>query len=87
MKSKGSCLTMHQILKLSLSSIMTDAGKYILSLFKVILTSFQSNSITSQSIFLFNLIFSGVNFPVNLNRCILPAVYIILLAHNTEHLI
>ena len=66
---------------------MTDAGKFILSSFNVILTSFQPNSITSQSIFLFKLTCSRVNFPVILNRCILPAVYLILLVHNTEHLI
>ena len=86
-KSKGSHLTMHLILNLSLSSIMTDAGKFILFPFKVILSSCQWNSITSQSIFYFNLICSGVNFPVILNRYMLPAVYIVLLVHNTEHLI
>ena len=53
---------------------MTDAGKFIFFPFKVILTSFQSNSIMSQSIFLFNSICSGVNFPVILNRCMLPIV-------------
>ena len=53
---------------------MTDAGKFILFPFKVILISFQSNFITSQSIFLFNLTFPGVNFPVILDRCMLPAV-------------
>ena len=72
-KSKGSHLTMHLILNLSLSSIMTEAGRLILLSFKVILASFQFNSITLHSIFLFNLICSGVNFPVILNRCMLPA--------------
>ena len=71
---------MHLILNLSLSSIMVDAGKFILFPFKVILTSFHSNSITSQSIFLYNLVCSGVNFPVILNRCMLPAVL-----HNFIH--
>ena len=73
-KGKGSHFTMHLILNLSLSSIMTEVHRFILLLFKVILTSFQSNSITSHSIFLLNLICSGVNFPVILNRCMLPAV-------------
>ena len=73
-KSKSSHLTMHLILNLSVSGIMTDTGKFILFPFKVTFTSFQSNSITSQSIFHFNLIFSGVNFPVILNKCMLPAV-------------
>ena len=58
----------------SLSGIMTEAGRFILFPFKVILTSFQSNSMTSHSIFLFNLTCSGVNFPVILNKCMLPAV-------------
>ena len=40
---------------------MTDAGKFILFPFKVILSYFQSN-------------ISGVNFPVILNKCILHAV-------------
>ena len=62
------------ILILSLSSIITDAGKVILFPFKVILTSFQYNSITSPNIFHFYLTFSEVNFPVILNRCMLPAI-------------
>ena len=53
---------------------MTEGGRFILLPFKVILTSFQSNSITFQSIFPFNLICSGVNFPVILNRCMLSVV-------------
>ena len=53
---------------------MTDAGNCISFPFKVILTSFQSNSITSKSIFLFNLTFSGGTFPVILNSHMLPAV-------------
>ena len=61
-KSKGSHLTMHVMWNLSLSGIMTEPGRFILFPFKIILTSFQSNSITSQSIFLFNLTCSGVNF-------------------------
>ena len=65
---------MHLILNLLLSSFMTDAGKFILFPFKVMLTSFQSNSITSQIIFLFDLTFTGVNFPLIVNRCMFPAV-------------
>ena len=53
---------------------MTETGRFILLPFKVILTSFQSNSITSHSIFLFNLGCLGVNFPVILNRCMLHTV-------------
>ena len=78
-KSKDSCLTMHLILK-SLGSIMTDAANFILFPFKVTLTSFQSNYRTSQSIFLFNLKCSGVNFPIILNRCMIPVVL-----HNFHH--
>ena len=58
MKKQGSHLTMHLILNLSLSGIKTEAGRFILFQFKVIVTSFQSNSITHHSIFLFNLICS-----------------------------
>ena len=50
---------------------MTEAGRFILFPFKVILTSFQSNSIPSYSTFLFNLTSSGVNIPVILNECLL----------------
>ena len=53
---------------------MTEAGRFILLPFQVILTPFQSNSIPSHSIFLINLICSGVNFPVILNSCMLPVV-------------
>ena len=53
---------------------MTEAGRFILFPFKVILTSFQSNFIMSHSMFLFNLICSEVNFHVILNRCMLSAV-------------
>ena len=53
---------------------MTEAGRFILLPFRVILTSFQSNSVTLHSIFHFNFICSGVNFPVNLNRCMPPAI-------------
>ena len=65
---------MHLILNLSFNGIMTDAGKFILIPFKVILTSLQSNCITSKSIFCFNITFSRVNFPTILKRCMLPAV-------------
>ena len=53
---------------------MTEAGRFILLALKVILNSFQSNSITPHSIFHFNLISSGVNFPVFFNRYMIPAV-------------
>ena len=68
-KSKGFLLTIHLILNLSLNFILTDFGKLILLPFKVILTSFQSNSITPQIKFHFNFTFSGVNVPVILNKC------------------
>ena len=74
MKKQGSLLTMHLILNLSLNFIVTDVGQSILFPFKVTLTSFPSNSIVYQSIFLFSFTFSGVNVPVILNRCMLPAV-------------
>ena len=53
---------------------MSDAGKFILFPSKVILTTFQSISLTSHNIFFFNLMCSGINFPVILNKCMLPAV-------------
>ena len=52
---------------------MTDACIFILFPFKVILTSFQSISMTSHNIFLFNLMSLGINFYVILNKCMLPA--------------
>ena len=61
-KSKSSILAMHLSLNLSLSYILTDVGKLILFPFKVILTSLQSNSRTSQRIFLFTFTFSGLTF-------------------------
>ena len=54
--------------------IVIDFGKLILFPFKAKLTSYQSNSIMSQNIFLFNFTFSGVNVPVILNKCMLTAV-------------
>ena len=65
---------MHLILNLSLNLLVTDGGSLILFPFKVTLTCFQPYFIMSQSIFLFNLTFLGVNIPVILNRCMLPAV-------------
>ena len=53
---------------------MTEARGFILFPFKDILMSFQSNSITSHSIFHFNLTCSGANFPVILNKCMFPVV-------------
>ena len=64
---------MHLILNLSLNFIVNDVGKFILFPFKVTLTSFQSNSITCQSIFFFNFTFSGVYSPAILNRCMRSA--------------
>ena len=77
---------MHLILNSSLSGIMTDADRVILFSFKVTLTSFQPISMMSHSIFLFNLMCSGINFSVILNKCMLPAVLHILLVCITEHL-
>ena len=73
-KSKSFLLTMHLILNLSLNLILTNVGKFILFPFKFMLTSFQSNYITSQSIFVFNFTFTGVNITVILNRCMLSTV-------------
>ena len=53
---------------------MTDAGRFNLFPFKVILTSFQSISMMTHNMFLFNLMCSGMNFPVILNNYMLPAV-------------
>ena len=73
-KSNGSLLTMHLILNLSLNCFVTDYGKLILFPFKVTLTSFQSNSVMSQIMFLFYFTFPGVNIPINLNKWMLPAI-------------
>ena len=61
-------------LNLSLNSMINDVGKLISFLFKVILTTFQSISSTSQIQFFLIFILSGVNFPLILNKCILPAI-------------
>ena len=53
---------------------LTDFGKFISFPFKVTLTSFQSISIISQILFLFNLTFSEVNVPIILKRWMIPAV-------------
>ena len=53
---------------------MIEAGRFSLFPFKVIFTSFQSNSIPSHSIFLFNVTCSGPNFLAILNKCMLLAV-------------
>ena len=47
-------------------------GKLILLLLKVTLTSFHSISRVSQTEFQFNLMFSGFNIPMILNKWILP---------------
>ena len=67
--SKGSPLT---CLNLSLNGMITEFGKLILFPCKVTLTSFQSNSNTSQIKFLFNVTHSGISVPTNLNKWILP---------------
>ena len=66
---------------------MTDFGKFTLFPFKDILTSFQSIFIVSQIMFLLKSIYSGVNFSVILNRCMLPAILHNFTGSNTEHLI
>ena len=63
----------HLVINLSLKGIMTEVGRLMSFPFKVTLTSFQSISNTSQIQFLLKLIHSGVNLPLILNRCILPA--------------
>ena len=71
--SKSSLFIIHLILSLSFSGIMTYAGRFILFPFKVLLPSFQSISMISHNIYLFNLMCSGNNFPAILNKCMLPA--------------
>ena len=73
-KSKGSHFNMCLILNLSLHGVIADAGRFILFPFKVILTSFQSISMTSHNIFPFDFTCLGINFPLILNKCMLPAV-------------
>ena len=65
---------MHLLSNLSVSGIMTDAVRFILFPFKVILTSFPSISMVSYNISFFTLTCSGINFPVILNKCMFPAV-------------
>ena len=74
MKKQGFSFDNPSNLNLSLSGIVTDAGRFILFPFKVTLTSFQSISIMSPHIFLFNVTCSGINFPVILSKCMHPAV-------------
>ena len=74
MKSRGSHFTIHIILNLSLSCIITDVGRFILFPFKVILTSSQSISMVSQIMFFFNFMCSLINFPVIFNKWMLSAV-------------
>ena len=73
MKKQGFSFDNASNLNLSLSSIITDAGRFILFLFKVILTSFPSISMTSHNIVHISLTYSGINFPAILNKCMLPA--------------
>ena len=88
MKDQVSLLTIYLILNLSQNFIVTDFGIIILFLFKVMLTSFQSNSSISQIKFHFNFAFSGVKAPVILNKYMLPAVlHRFFLVHEIKHLI
>ena len=66
-------LIMHLSLNLSLNGIITDVGKCIIVLFKVIKTSFQSIFTTSHNNFLSSIIWFGVSCPKILNRWMLPA--------------
>ena len=58
--------SMHLILNLSLNFMVTDFGWLILFPLKVMLTSFQSNSIMSQNIFLFYFTFLVINISIRL---------------------
>ena len=86
-KSKGSSLTMHLILNLSQNFYVTNCAKSILLPYKVMLTSFQSNSNIPQVKFHFKFTFSGANIPVILNKWKLPAILQSLMIHNIENLI
>ena len=59
---------------LTLNCKITGIGKLISFPFKVMLTSFQYISNTSKIQFFLSFIFSGVNLPLILNKCILPAI-------------
>ena len=61
-KSKGYLLKRHLVWNLSLNSTVTHLSKWLLFQFKIMLTSFQSISITSQISFLFNLTFLKLMF-------------------------
>ena len=54
--------------------LVMNFGKFILLILEVMLTSFQSMSITSQIYFHFNFIFLGFGVPIILNNWMLPAV-------------
>ena len=58
----------------SLNDIIADVGNFILFPFNVILTPFQSISIISHNICLFNLKCSGNKLPVIWNKCMPPTV-------------
>ena len=72
-KTKGPISNILLTLNLSLNGIIMDLGKFILFPFNVILTSFQSISMIHHNICLFNSTSSGNNFPVILNKFMLPA--------------
>ena len=72
--SNGHFLINFLALYLSLNGMIIEAGKLMSFPFKVTLTSFQSISNTSQIQFFLNFIFSGVNVPLILNKCIIPAI-------------
>ena len=71
--SRGCFLISFLTLNLSLNYMTTDVGKLISFPFKVTLTSLQSIPIISQIQFFLNLIHSGVNLPLTVNKCMLPA--------------
>ena len=72
-EARASIWTICLILNLSLNGIMTDVGKFTFISIQIIWTSFQSIPIISQIMFFYS-IYSGINFPVILNKCMLPTV-------------
>ena len=66
-----------KFLNLSLNGIITEPGKLITFPLNVVITSLQSISNTSHNVSLCSVTFSLFMLPVNLNKCILPDVYII----------
>ena len=62
------------VTNLLLNGITTEVHKLTSFPFKVTLTSFQSISNTSHIQFLLKFMRSGVNLPLILNKCMLPAI-------------